>query len=61
MTKEQLEQGRHRGHCVYGYYSSYCFQTDSCERCDKFVRFGCKIKNKIEDIQTKRILKICKD
>jgi hypothetical protein len=61
MTKEQLEQGRHRGYCVYGYFNSYCTQTKSCERCDKFVRLGCKIKNKIEEIQTKRILRICKD
>lgn len=61
MTKEELEQGRHRGHCVYGYFNSYCNQTHSCERCDKFVRLGCEIKDIIEAIQTKRILKICKD
>lgn len=61
MTKEELEQGRHKGYSVYGYFYSYCDQTKSCECCDKFVRFGCTIIKKIEKVQTKRILKICKD
>jgi len=60
MTKEDLENGRNIGYKKYGYFWSFCNQTNSCECCDKFIRFGCKIKRNIEDIQTKRILKICK-
>lgn len=60
MTREQLEQGRHIGHRIYGYFRSFCSQNDCCENCDIFVRFGCKVKRKIEDMQTKRVLKICK-
>lgn len=61
MTREELERGRYRGYRVCGYFRSYCDQSSSCECCDRFVRFGCKIKKKIEEIQTKRILKICKE
>lgn len=60
MTREELEQGRHRGYKTYGYFWSFCEQTRSCENCDKWVRIGCLLKRKIEDVQTKRILKICK-
>ena len=62
MTREELNQGRHEynTHRVYGYKHSYCKLTDSCEKCDKYIRLGRKVINKIEDMQTKRILKICK-
>lgn len=60
MTREELEQARHIGNRIYGYKHSYCELNDCCEKCDKRVRFGCKMIKKIEDIQTKRILKICK-
>lgn len=60
MTRDELEQGRHRGNRTYGYFWSFCEQNRCCEDCDKFVRIGCILKRKIEDVQTKRILKICK-
>ena len=60
MTREELEEGRHRGHKTYGYFWSFCEQQRCCEDCDKRIRFGCKVKRKIEDIQINRILKICK-
>ena len=60
MTREELEQGRHYAFKTYGYFWSFCNLNRCCENCDKFVRFGCVIKRKIESIQTKRILKICK-
>lgn len=65
MTYEELEQGRHRynPHRIYGYFFSYCKRMRSCEECkenDKKIWKGCARKRKIEDRQTKRILKICK-
>lgn len=60
MTRDELEQGRHRGYRTYGYFWSFCEQNRCCEDCDKLVRIGCILKRKIEDVQTKRILKICK-
>jgi len=60
MTREQLEEGRHKDNRTYGYLWSFCDQTRSCEECDRVVRLGCKIQRKIEDIQTKRILRICR-
>lgn len=62
MTREELESGRYRRNPnrVYGYFFSYCEQTSCCEDCDKWIRLGCKLQRKIEDLQTKRILKICK-
>lgn len=59
-TRQQLEEGRHRGYRTYGYFWSFCEQNRCCEDCDRFVRFGCKLKRKIEDMQTKRILRVCK-
>ena len=62
MTREELEQGRHRRNPdrVYGYFWSFCEQNSCCEDCDKIIRFGCSVKRIIEEWQTKRILRICK-
>lgn len=59
-TREQLEEGRHYDCRIYGYFWSFCNLNRSCEECDRIIRFGCKVKNKIEDLQIKRILRICK-
>ena len=60
-TREELEQGRRKEARIYGYFWSFCNLNPCCEDCDRLVRFGCKVKRKIEDIQIKRILRICKD
>lgn len=65
MTREELEWGRKETDDkgvtrIYDYKHSYCKQTDCCERCDKQVRFWCKVIVKIERLQKRRILKICK-
>lgn len=59
-TKEQLEEGRHVNYQLYGYFYSFCKQNKSCEECDRIVRAGCSVKKKIEHLQTKRILRLCK-
>jgi hypothetical protein len=59
LTRQQLEELRHQGYCVYGYKKAYCDGNDCCENCDRVIRLGCRIISKIEDWQTKRILKIC--
>ena len=58
--REQLEEARHVGFRTYGYFTAFCDLNRSCEECDRIIRFGCKVKNKIEDLQIKRILRICK-
>ena len=60
VTREQLEDGRHRNYSVYGYKKSYCDLIDSCEECDRVVCFWCRVIKQIEEIQKKRILRICK-
>lgn len=59
-TRQQLEDGRHYGYSIYGYFWSFCELNRSCEECDRIIRFGCTVKRKIEELQTKRILHICK-
>lgn len=59
-TREQLEDGRHYDRRIYGYFWSFCELNRSCEECDRLIRFGCKLKRCIEELQTKRILRICK-
>ena len=60
ISREQLEEGRHRGYKTYGYFWSFCELNPCCEDCDKIIRFGCTVKRKIEELQERRILKICK-
>ena len=60
IDRKTLEEHRHVGCNVYGYKKAYCNTQSCCEKCDKKVRFWCKVISRIEDIQTKRILKICK-
>ena len=59
ITRQQLEDLRHQGYNVYGYKKAFCDGNGCCDGCDNIVRFGCRIISKIEDYQTKRILKIC--
>lgn len=59
-TRKQLEDGRCVGFRKYGYFYSFCEWNSSCEECDKIIYFGCKVKRKIEDLQTKRILRLCR-
>ena len=60
ITREQLEESRRRGNRVYGYKKAFCDLNNCCEYCDGVVKFFCVVIRKIEDIQIKRILKICK-
>lgn len=57
ITRQQLEDNRVQGYHVYGYFKSYCDLHSSCEVCNPKVRFWCKVKNWIEDLQKKIILK----
>ena len=59
-TMRELEAGRYVGYSTYGYFYSFCEQNICCEDCDRVIRFGCVVKRKIEELQMKRILKICK-
>lgn len=60
ITRKQLEENRHQGFRIYGYKKSFCDLNDCCERCDRVVSFWCRVIRWIEDIQIKRIKKICK-
>ena len=42
-------------------YDAFCNLVGSCEECDKKIRFWCKVRCKIQDHQTMRIIKICRD
>lgn len=60
ITKEQIQEARKIDGSIYGFFFGYCRLNNCCEDCDKIIRLGCKTKNLIEDLQTKRIKKICK-
>lgn len=59
-NRQQLEEARHMGYKYVGYKTAFCELNDCCENCDPVVYFWCMIIRKIEDIQIKRIRKICK-
>lgn len=61
VTRSQLEKSRIKVSGIYGYKKAFCDLQSSCDVCDKKVRFICKIICFLEDIQCKRILKICKE
>ncbi len=64
-TRKQLEEGRIHNDgricTIYGYFWSFCELQRSCDDCNKIIRFGCKVKRKIEVLQEKMILRICKE
>lgn len=59
-TRKQLEENRQRWGRIYGYFTSFCDLNGSCEECDKVVRLGCTVERRIEELQTKYILRICR-
>ena len=60
-TRKQLEEARYYfGFRTYGHFTAFCDLNRSCEECDSIIRFGCTVKRKIGELQTKRILRICK-
>lgn len=60
IDRKTLEANRRDGHRVQGYKDAYCLFQSCCEECDRRVCFWCKVIRKIEKLQVKRILKICK-
>ena len=60
-TLAELEEARRSGYRVWDWFRAYCFLHDCCEICDTRVRFGCKIITGIRRLQTRRILKICRE
>jgi hypothetical protein len=60
VTKEMVNKSRHQGHSVHGSFKGFCDLHSCCEECNKKVKFWCKVKTKIEDIQTRIIDKNCK-
>lgn len=61
ITRKELNEARFQGYRVYGYFKAYCDLNGCCEYCNRWVRMLCKLKNKIEKLQTKIILYICKE
>lgn len=60
VSRKQLEENRLKRGSLYGWKYSYCNLQSCCEECDKKILFWCRVIRKIEDLQIKRILKICK-
>ena len=61
ITRKELSEARFQGNHVYGYFKAYCDLNDCCEHCNCLVRLLCKLKRKIEYLQVKIILYICKE
>lgn len=61
ITREELNESRFQGNNVRGYFKAYCDLNDCCEYCNRWVRMFCRLKNKIEELQVKIILHICKE
>ena len=61
ITQKKLNNARFQGNHVYGYFKAYCDLNECCEHCNCLVRFLCKLKRKIEALQVKIILYICKE
>ncbi len=58
VTKQMIEESRHRGYSVYGTFKGYCDLHECCDNCNKRIRFLCKAKVAIEKMQTNIINKI---
>lgn len=62
ITRQELETARRfpGGH-VRGYFAAYCALHSCCDKCNRWVRLLCKVKLKIEELQTAIILRVCKE
>lgn len=61
ITRKELLAARFQRNHVYGYFKAYCDLNECCEHCNYLVRLLCKLKGKIEALQVKIILHICKE
>ena len=61
ITRKELNEARFQATRVYGYFKAYCDLNECCEHCNCLVRLLCKLKGKIENLQTKIIRHICKE
>ena len=61
ITRKDLLAARFQGDHVYDYFKAYCDLNECCEHCNCLVRLLCKLKRKIEALQVKIILHICKE
>lgn len=61
ITRKQLNEARFQGPHVYGYFKAFCDLNDSCDGCNRLVRLLCRLRNKIEILQIKIILHVCKE
>ena len=61
ITQKELSEARFQGNHVYSYFKAYCDLNECCEYCNCLVRLFCKLKGKIEVLQVKIILHICKE
>lgn len=62
ITRKELNEARRDGKGrVYGWFWAYCRLNSCCETCNRYVRVLCRLKNTIEALQTKIILRICKE
>ena len=61
ITRKELIEARYQGNHVYCYFTAYCELNDCCEHCNCLVRLLCRLKRKIEYLQVKIILHICKE
>lgn len=60
VTREELEKSRKRAYRLVSRKEAYCDLINSCDECDRAVCFWCWVIRRIDGIQTKRILRICK-
>lgn len=62
ITRKELNEARIDGNgSIHGWFWAYCRLNSSCDTCNRYVRSLCRLKNTIEELQTKIILKICKE
>ena len=43
------------------YFAAYCSELGHCGECNRWVRLLCRLRCKIENLQTAIILRICKE
>lgn len=58
ITFKDVLEDRNNSDNKCSYFKHYCYLNDCCDKCDKKIRFICKFKNKLENIQNKIIEKM---
>lgn len=60
VTEAELIEAYHANGCAGETFAAYCRLHESCDSCNRRIRFLCGLKDSLETLQVKIIKRICR-